>query len=321
MPLILPPPRPPEAFPVLSRGLPMPAALQRGIVAIGNFDGVHRGHKHVIAQTLALARKSGQPALVLTFEPHPRAFFQPDVPLFRLCEPANRLRLLAAQGVDGVAVAAFDAAFASLSADDFVADVLLGWLKAAHVVIGRDFNYGARRTGNVQSLIEAGQTRGFIVTQVDALQTAEGPISSTAIRSALATGRVETANELLGHAWFVSADVIHGDKRGRTLGYPTANLRLAPGIGLAHGIYAVKLAVDGSWHDAVASFGRRPTFDNGAPLLEVHVFDFAGDLYGKTVDVAFASYLRDERKFDSLDALIVQMNEDSTRARAILGQR
>lgn len=318
MSLILPPERPSPSFPVLARTMPMPEALAGGVIAIGNFDGVHRGHQYVIEQTVGLARTLGRKALVLTFEPHPRLFFQPDRPLFRLADAPTKVRLLAALGLDAVAIAGFDKAFAALSAEDFVTQVLAGWLKAAHVVIGQDFHYGAGRTGNAASLIEAGRGHGFAVTRMTALCDGDATVSSTAIRDALAGGRIAEANALLGHAWFISTDVIHGDKRGRTLGYPTANLRLAPDVRLAHGIYAVKLGLDGAWHDAVASFGRRPTFDNGAPLLEVHVFDFAGDLYGRQVDVAFAGYIREELKFDGLDALIAQMDQDSAKARAIL---
>ncbi|MBN8941578.1 MAG: bifunctional riboflavin kinase/FAD synthetase [Rhizobiales bacterium] len=298
--------------------MPMPDALAGGVIAIGNFDGVHRGHQYVIEQTVALARTLDRKALVLTFEPHPRLFFQPDRPLFRLADAQTKVRLLAALGLDAVAIAGFDKAFAALSAEDFVTQVLVGWLKAAHVVIGQDFHYGAGRSGNAASLVAAGEAHGFAVTRMAPLCDGDATVSSTAIRDALMGGRIAEANALLGHAWFISTQVIHGDKRGRTLGYPTANLRLDPDIRLAHGIYAVKLGLDGVWHDAVASFGRRPTFDNGAPLLEVHVFDFSGDLYGREVDVAFAGYIREELKFDGLDALIAQMDQDSAQARAIL---
>lgn len=318
MPLILPPGRPSPAFPVLDRAAPASAGLAGGVVAIGNFDGVHRGHQYVIEQTVALARKLGRKALVLTFEPHPRAFFQPGTPLFRLADAPTKIRLMAALGLDAVAIAGFDKAFAALSAEAFVDEILCRWLKVGEVVIGEDFHYGAGRGGNAASLRAAGKAHGFGVTTMAPLCADGTTVSSTVIRKALSEGRVGEANDLLGHAWFISTEVIHGDKRGRTLGYPTANLRLAPDCGLAHGIYAVKFGLDGTWHDAVASFGRRPTFDNGAPLLEVHVFDFAGDLYGRPVDVAFAGYIRPELKFDGLDALIAQMDQDSLTARTIL---
>jgi riboflavin kinase / FMN adenylyltransferase len=321
MPLILPPGRPSADFPVLSPAAGLPDALKGAVVAIGNFDGVHRGHRTVVEQTIALARRSGRPAIVLTFEPHPRAFFQPEQPLFRLTDAGSKVRLLAALGVDAVAIAGFDKAFAALPADDFVERILVGWLQAGHVVVGHDFHYGAGRTGQPESLAAAGKRLGFAVTCMDQLCSEGGKaVSSTAIRAALEQGQIETANALLGHAWFIATEVIHGDKRGRLLGFPTANLRLAPGNRLAHGIYAVKLGLDGVWHDGVASFGRRPTFDNGAPLLEVHVFDFSGDLYGREVDVAFAGYIRPELKFDSVEALIARMNQDSLEARALLAR-
>lgn len=290
------------------------------MVAIGNFDGVHRGHKHVVGTAHSIAAGAGQPSLVLTFEPHPRSFFQPDTPLFRLGDAAAKVRLLAATGVDGVALLPFDADLAAMPAADFVDRVLCDWLGVTHVVVGRDFNYGSKRSGNAATLAEAGQRRGFGVTRIEALSGPHGAISSSAIREALAAGRVEMANDLLGHAWFVTAPVIHGEKRGRELGYPTANLRLDPACSLRHGIYAVRAGIDGRWYDAVASFGRRPTFDNGAPLLEVHVFDIRQDLYGQMIDIAFAAFLRPEEKFSSLDALIVQMDEDSRRARKLLSE-
>jgi riboflavin kinase/FMN adenylyltransferase len=318
MPLILPPPRPPADFPVVTRGRRLPEPLRGGVVAVGNFDGVHLGHRHVLGKTRALAAGDSRPAVALTFEPHPRAFFQPAQPMFRLTDEAAKTRLLAAEGIDAVAVAAFDADFAALSADQFVGEVLVDWLGAGHVVIGRDFHYGARRGGSAATLREAGLVQGFEVTEVGALLREGAPVSSSSIRTALSRGDTDTARDLLGRNWFVTAEVIHGDKRGRILGYPTANLRLAPGTDLRFGIYAVKVGVDGVWRDGVASFGRRPTFDNGAPLLEVHVFDFAGDLYGQSADVVFAGFIRDELKFDGIEALVAQMDRDSLAARDIL---
>jgi riboflavin kinase/FMN adenylyltransferase len=318
MPLILPPARPSDEFPVATFGRPLPDGLRGGVVAIGNFDGVHRGHRYVLDAARSLARAAGQPVVVLTFEPHPRAFFQPALPLFRLTDPASKLRLLAAVPVDGVAVAGFDAGFAALTADQFVQRVLVDWLGAAQIVVGRDFHFGSGRGGSVTTLRSAGAAHGFVVTEVGALRQVDEPVSSSAIRAALSAGDIGRANALLGHAWFVASEVIHGEKRGRALGYPTANLALLSGTALRFGIYAVKLGIDGRWHDAVASFGRRPTFDNGAPLLEVHVFDFAGSLYGEVVDIAFAGFIRDELKFDGLAPLIAQMDRDSETARAML---
>lgn len=318
MRLTLPPPRPDAAYPVLARGAPVPGGLRGGVVAIGNFDGVHRGHAHVAGAAIDEARRRGAPALALTFEPHPRRYFQPDRPLFRLSDPAGRLRLLAALGLDAVAVAAFDAAFAALDAEAFASEVLAGWLGVRHVLVGADFRYGAGRAGDVATLAAAGARHGFALTICEGLVDGGAVISSTAIRSLLQAGDVAAAGRLLGHAWFVTGEVIHGEKRGRDLGYPTANLRLDPDCGLAHGIYAVRLGLDGAWHDAVASFGRRPTFDNGAPLLETHVFDRRLDLYGREVDIAFFGRIRPELKFDGIEALIARMDQDSREARAIL---
>jgi riboflavin kinase/FMN adenylyltransferase len=316
MSLILPPPRPTTAFPVLARGDTVPGSLRGAVVAIGNFDGVHRGHKHVVAAARATA--GGRPVVVMTFEPHPRAYFQPDVPLFRLSDAAAKARLLAGLGIDALAVLPFDRTLAETSADAFETDLLVDWLGAAEVIVGRDFHYGARRGGHVETLRQAGRAKGFGVVQVEALDSASGTISSSAIRQALVAGDLDEANGQLGHAWFISATVIHGEKRGRTLGYPTANLRLDPACGLRHGIYAVKVGLAGRWLDGVASFGRRPTFDNGAPLLEVHVFDFSENLYDRVLDIVFAGYLRGEAKFDSLEALVAQMGQDSRDARMIL---
>ncbi len=318
MPLILPPARPPADFPVVTRGRRLPEPLRGGVVAVGNFDGVHLGHRHVLERARALAAAASRPAVALTFEPHPRAFFQPAQPMFRLTDEAAKTRLLAAEGIDAVAIAAFDAGFAALSADQFVGEVLVDWLGAGHVVIGRDFHYGARRTGSAATLREAGLVQGFDVTELGALLCSDEPVSSSSIRAAISRGDLGTARDLLGRNWFVTAEVIHGDKRGRVLGYPTANLRLPPGTGLRYGIYAVKVGIGGDWHDGVASFGRRPTFDNGAPLLEVHVFDFTGDLYGQTVDIVFAGFIRDELKFDGIEALVAQMDRDSRAARDML---
>ncbi|WP_439573375.1 bifunctional riboflavin kinase/FAD synthetase [Phreatobacter sp.] len=318
MRLTLPPPRPDAAFPVLSRDRLAPAHLRGGVVAIGNFDGVHRGHRHVVGTAIAEARQQGVPALALTFEPHPRQHFQPDIPLFRLSDPPGKVRLLAALGLDAVAVATFDTDFAALDAAAFATEVLAGWLGASHVLVGADFRYGAGRTGDVAVLQAAGARHGFALTVCEGLADGGVVISSTAIRAALESGDVATAGRLLGHAWFVTGEVIHGEKRGRDLGYRTANLRLDPALALSHGIYAVRLGLDGVWHDAVASFGRRPTFDNGAPLLETHVFDAHLDLYGREVDIAFFGRIRPELKFTDVGALIAQMDRDSRDARAVL---
>ena len=295
-------------------------ALRGATVAIGNFDGVHRGHKAVIAAALARAGALGKPSAALTFEPHPRAFFDPDEPLFRLTPEEAKLRLLAAAGLDGAIVLTFNAELAKLSAQDFVQRVLVDRFAISGAAIGFNFHFGANRAGSPEFLQAQGREHGFTVDIVPPLLDGGRPVSSGPIRAALAAGRLDDAAEFLGYPWFVSGTVIHGDKRGRELGFPTANLRLDPACALRHGIYAVRAAIAGRRYDGVASFGRRPTFDSGAVLLEIFVFDFAGDLYGANIDVAFMAWLRDEAMFASAADLMRQMKEDSRLAREALAR-
>lgn len=308
----------PHPFPVLRTDDALPAALAAPVVAIGNFDGVHRGHRAVIGTAIDQARSLGKPALAVTFEPHPRAFFRPSEPIFRLTPEPMKLRRLAATGLDGAVVLAFDAALAARDAESFVADILVGQLGVSMVVAGYDFHFGKGRGGSPLFLREAGKQHGFGVEIVPPLLDEGAQISSSVIRAALAQGRVEQAAHMLGAPFEIEAQVIHGDKRGRELGYPTANMRLDPAVTLAHGIYAVTVEIDGVRHKGVASFGRRPTFDDGAPRLETFIFDYAGDLYDRVLAVAFHGWLRPELKFDGIDALIAQMDIDSVRARAVL---
>ncbi len=312
------PPKLPASFPVIRDGAVAPPALKRGFVAIGNFDGVHRGHRAVLDVAKTHAKKSGAAALALTFEPHPRSFFKPETPTFRITPENAKLRLMAASGLDGAVVMQFSKELASLTAEDFVSKILKGWLGISGVVVGHDFHFGARRQGTPEFLIDSGKRHGFAVEIVAPLNDGGVPVSSGKIRDALEAGEIARANELLGYPWFVMGEVIHGEKRGRELGFPTANIRLDLSCKLRHGIYAVRAHVAGKSHDAVASFGRRPHFDNGAPLLETFLFGFAGDLYGQDMTVEFAGFIRDEAKFESLDALIAQMNRDSEQARELL---
>jgi len=297
-----------------------PDALTGGVVAIGNFDGVHRGHRAVIAAAVDRAMALGRPAVALTFEPHPRLLLRPHEPMFRLSDESAKLRLLAATGLDGAVVLTFDAALAALSAKDFIARILVERLAVAGAAIGFDFHYGKDRSGSPSFLLEEGRRHGFPAEIVPPLEDEGRAVSSSAIRAALAAGRVVEAAELLGNPWFVSARVVHGDARGRELGYPTANLKLDPGCGLKFGIYAVRVGVAGLRYDGVASFGRRPTFDDGPPLLEVHLFDFSGDLYGASIDVAFLAWIRSELKFTSVAELIRRMDEDCRLARSALAR-
>ena len=297
-----------------------PDALTGGVVAIGNFDGVHRGHRAVIAAAVDRAMALGRPAVALTFEPHPRLLLRPHEPMFRLSDESAKLRLLAATGLDGAVVLTFDAALAALSAKDFIARILVERLAVAGAAIGFDFHYGKDRSGSPSFLLEEGRRHGFPAEIVPPLEDEGRAVSSSAIRAALAAGRVVEAAELLGNPWFVSARVVHGDARGRELGYPTANLKLDPGCGLKFGIYAVRVGLEGLRYDGVASFGRRPTFDDGPPLLEVHLFDFSGDLYGASIDVAFLAWIRSELKFTSVAELIRRMDEDCRLARSALAR-
>ncbi|MGB2658410.1 MAG: bifunctional riboflavin kinase/FAD synthetase [Pseudolabrys sp.] len=292
--------------------------LAGAVVAIGNFDGVHRGHRAVIGAALTRARKLGRKAAALTFTPHPRLFLRPQETLFQLSTERDKLRLLAATGLDGAIVMTFDASLAATSAENFVGKILVDALGIGGAAIGFDFHFGKSRAGSPSFLAEQGARLGFAVDVAPPLEDEGRPVSSGAVRAALAAGRVVEATELLGAPWFVSGEVIHGDKRGRELGFPTANLKLNPTCGLKHGIYAVRIAVAGKRHDGVASFGRRPMFDDGAPLLEVFLFDFDGDLYGQAIDVAFIGWIRHEQKFESIETLKRHMTADVAQARDAL---
>jgi riboflavin kinase / FMN adenylyltransferase len=295
-----------------------PGPLHGAVVAVGNFDGVHRGHRAVIGAARKRAKKLGRKAAALTFAPHPRLFLRPQDTLFQLSSERDKLRLLAASGLDGAIVMTFDASLAATSAQDFIERILVGRFGIGGAAIGFDFHFGHKRAGSPAYLTEQGAKLGFAVDIVPPLEDEGRPVSSGAVRAALAEGKVVEATELLGAPWFVSGDVIHGDKRGRELGFPTANLRLDPSCGLKHGIYAVRVGVEDMRYDGVASFGVRPMFDDGAPLLEVFLFDFDGDLYGQKIDVAFIGWIRPEQKLESVDALKRQMKADATQARDAL---
>ena len=285
---------------------------------MGNFDGVHLGHRAVIDAALRMGRAHGKPALAVTFEPHPRSYFSPNTPQFRLTDEPAKLRLLAGTGLAGAVVMTFDKHRAETTAQDFIHHDLIERLGISGIAVGYDFHFGKGRVGSPSLLVSEAPRLGIEVDVQAHVDIAERPVSSSAIRMALAEGQIEEATAMLGGPWFVTGQVIHGEKRGRDLGYPTANIRLDRNCGLRHGIYAVRVGLDGQRFDAVASFGRRPTFDNGAVLLEIFLFDFDGDLYGRSLDVAFFAFIRDELKFDSVETLIRQMNDDSARARASL---
>ncbi|HTR13478.1 MAG TPA: bifunctional riboflavin kinase/FAD synthetase, partial [Roseiarcus sp.] len=262
-----------------------PQGLERAVCAIGNFDGLHLGHQAVIKRALALAKERQAPSALLTFEPHPADYFANRPVAFRLTPQAMKASLCKRMGLSGMVALTFDAKLATKSAEEFVADVLVARLDVVAVVVGWDFHFGKGRAGNPALLSEAGARYGFSVELVDKIEEGEGDaarvVSSTAVRRALEQGDVRAAGRGLGRPYAVSGRVVAGQRLGRTLGVPTANIALEPANRLAHGVYAVRARVDGVWRPAVASFGVRPTIDNGAPLLEVHLLDFDGDLYGR----------------------------------------
>ena len=306
------------AFTII-RDSTLATAIPKGtVVAMGNFDGVHLGHRAVIAAALEMGRTHRRPALALTFEPHPRRFFSPNTPQFRLSDETAKLRLLAGAGLAGAVVMTFDRKRAETSAQDFIHNDLIGRLGISGIAVGYDFHFGKGRVGSPSLLVAEAPRLGIEVDVQPHVDIEERPVSSSAIRMALAEGQIREATAMLGDPWFVTGEVIHGEKRGRDLGYPTANIRLDNQCGLKHGIYAVRVGRGAERIDGVASFGRRPTFDNGAPLLEIFLFDFKDDLYGETLDVAFIGFIREELKFDGADALVRQMNDDSRNARELL---
>lgn len=295
-------------------------ALKGAVLALGNFEGVHRGHRAVIAAARRRAQDLHCPAAAMTFEPHPRAYFNPGVGVFRLTDLTAKLRLLAMTGLDGTIVMDFDAALAALTAEQFIARILVDRCAVAGVVVGDDFHFGKGRGGTPAFLQAQGHERGFAVEIVRAFLDGSQRVSSGAVREALTRGEVDEAARLLGYPWFMSGTVVHGDKRGRELGFPTANIQVDPNCRLRHGVYAVRVGIGNQRYDGVANFGRRPMFDTGVVLLEVFLFDFAGDLYGEALDVAFVGWIRPEEKFGSIDALIQQMKADCDFARAALAQ-
>lgn len=296
----------------------LPDDARGASAAVGNFDGVHRGHRSV----LDLARRAGAPLAVVTFEPHPREVFAPDAPPFRLMSPAARANRLTKLGVDLLFELPFGR-IAPLTAEAFMTDVLTEGLGLSHVVTGADFRFGKGRTGDVDALIDGGARLGFDVTTAPLLGDAT-PVSSTAIRGALADGDPRAAAAMLGHWHRIEGPVLHGEKRGRKLGYPTANMSVE-GLHLPRlGVYAVLVDVldgpqAGAYH-GVASLGVRPMFGENTPNIETFLFDFQGDLYDRQLSVALVEFLRPELSFDGLPALIAQMDGDSARARAILAK-
>ncbi|MDA0238766.1 MAG: bifunctional riboflavin kinase/FAD synthetase [Proteobacteria bacterium] len=301
----------------------VPADFRGGVVAIGNFDGVHRGHRAVIGLAAAIAKDSGAPWGVLTFEPHPREFFAPDIEPFRLTPFHIKARLIEDLGADFMVVMRFDKALCEQSAEDFVDQVLVGSLAAKHVVSGHEFVFGHQRKGDSAFLNAMGAERGFGTSAVEEVLDENGTIiSSTRIRSSLRDGKPREAAALLGRPFDINGRVITGEARGRTIGFPTANLKLTTHICPAIGVYAVRAGIGHGrntvWHDGVANLGYRPTFGGTTISLETNIFDFSGDLVGKHLRVALVDYLRAEKKFSGIEELTAQIQKDSAQARRIL---
>lgn len=299
----------------LDSGSAVPERLRGGIVALGNFDGFHEGHQAVVGRAVARARAEGRPVLVATFDPHPVRFFKPKLPPFRLTSLDQRERLFAAAGADAMLVFHFDAELAAVTAEAFVADRLIARIGAAGVVTGEDFTFGKGRGGNVALLKQLGESMGISVDAVAPVGDG-APISSSRIRDALEAGDPETATRLLTRPFAIEGVVEHGDKRGRSIGYPTANMSLGSYLRPKFGIYAVRgRMAEGRVLDGAANLGVRPTFQPPKELLEPCFFDFAEDLYGQTIEVELISFIRPERKFEGLEALKAQMDMDCTEAR------
>lgn len=294
--------------------------LPGAIVALGNFDGFHLGHQAVVSRAVARGHHERRPVIVATFDPHPVRHFKPDVPPFRLTSLDQRERLFAHAGADAMLVFAFDAALAATTAEEFVAGLLAGRIGASGVVTGEDFTFGKGRGGNAEVLRELGSRHGIVAEAVAPVALDGEAVSSSRIRDALVAGDPGTATHLLTRPFAVEAVVERGDARGRELGYPTANLRMGDYQRPAYGIYAVRVSLDdGSEHAGVASLGVRPTFQPPVELLEAHLFDWDGDLYGRTIEVALHGYIRPEEKFDDLALLTARMREDEAAARRLLG--
>ena len=301
----------------------LPETDKGAVIALGNFDGVHRGHQAVIGEMIKIANTLGVSSAAMTFDPHPRRYFQPEIPLFEMTPGDAKSRHIDSSGTDIHYVMPFDINFSSLTASEFIEDVLVKGLGARHIVAGYDFVFGKGRTGDVSLLEQGGVEHGYGVTIVPAVQAQDGTTySSTVIRKHIQEGRPRDAAELLGRAWEVEGEVMTGDQRGRQIGFPTANVDPGSYVMPALGVYAVWVGVtDGPttvWHKAVVNVGRRPTFDGEGITVETHLFDIDEDLYGKILRVAFVDFIRPEMKFDGFEAIKAQIAADCVTAREIL---
>lgn len=306
-------------FTRLSSFVDLPDHLRGAYVAIGNFDGLHRGHQSIIAALIGKARAAGVPALMLTFEPHPRDVFAPAPFMFRLTQGDAKARLAEALGLDGIIILPFDREFSQNEAEVFVERMLVEQLGVRGVIIGADFHFGRQRRGTPAFLRAAGERLGFAVETLDLMDEGDEVISSSRIRAALSEGAVVAANRLLGYHWFFDGCVVKGDQRGRELGFPTANTHTPTGFQLAQGVYAVRARLGERLFDGVAAYGK-PMFDNQLPPFETHLFDFDEDIYGQTLGVALVGHIRGQEVFDGLDQLIAAMDRDSRRAREMLAE-
>jgi riboflavin kinase/FMN adenylyltransferase len=287
------------------------------MVAIGNFDGSHRGHQHIFRALKARAAAAGVPAVVLTFEPHPRDVFAPEPFMFRLTYAEHKARIAEALGLDGIVIMPFSLEFSRIEAEEFVTRFLVGALEVTGVEIGADFHFGYQRKGTPAFLKDAGQRHGFDVEILEMLDEGDDHISSSRIRTLLGAGDVTGAAQLLGYHWLLSGVVVQGDQRGRELGFPTANVATPTGFGLMQGVYAVRAKLGDRLLDGVASYGK-PMFNNERPPFETWIFDFDEDIYGETLEVALLGTVRGQVKFKGLDELIAAVNRDATQARHLL---
>ena len=304
----------------------LPRELAGAVVAIGNFDGVHRGHQAVMGQAKDIAAGLRAPVVALTFEPHPRSLFQPDAEPFRLTSLRSKAHHMEELGIEGMVVLHFDWAMADMAAEDFITEVLVDGLAARHIVVGEDFAFGRGRAGNVDLLKAMAGAGGFAITPAVQVRDEDGSIiSSNTIRAFLKGGKPDAAARLLGRPWEVDGRVVHGDGRGEDLGFPTANVRMEGCLHPRPGVYAVRAGIDAGadteWLEGVANFGVRPQFDGVDVRLEVFLMDFSGDLYRRTLRIAFIAFLRPEAVFEDVGALISQMERDVAEARQLLTPR